>query len=225
MAIASPPHQPAQDESDALVREARARQRRRRLLLTAAIGGAAALGLSVYAVVSGRVPNAKQTDGGRSLVVGSSRRCVPTQLRASGPRTNGAYAGHFVEDFTLTNVAGRSCTLRGWPNMAALVRGGHRIRLEAGHWRIRNGSVTAPGHLLPVREVILRPRGAASFNVVATDRFMLSHRSCVFSRVWLVTPPGTRVPLRIVLPGGGYCATGLLVTPLVAGRIDRHPAG
>ena len=80
-------------------------------------------------------------------------------------------------------------------------------------------------HELPVREVVLRPDGAASFNAVYVDAGMVKHPPCVHSVGELVTPPGARVPLRVAEPGGKYCGLGVMVTPLVPGRLDRYMAG
>jgi hypothetical protein len=53
MAIDAPPRPPAQDDPDALIPEARERQLRRRRLAAATIAVATAIGLGIYALVSG----------------------------------------------------------------------------------------------------------------------------------------------------------------------------
>ena len=60
---------------------------------------------------------------------------------------------------------------------------------------------------------------------------MSSHPRCVRAFGELVTPPGGTVPLRVNVSGQGdywpakYCGYGVLVTPVVSGRIDRYQAG
>jgi hypothetical protein len=199
------------------------RQLRRRLIGAASVALAAAVALSTYAITSGRSPD-KPTRGRGSAAVGSLRRCRNEQLRLSGPRFNGAGTGHSVENFTFTNVSTRSCVLRGWPTVAAVV--GNRVASETtGHWRIRNGA-RRTGKPLPVHSVPLPPRGAASFNVVALAPFTANPPPCVRASGELITPPGGHVPLRVVVHGKDeYCGAGLMVTPVVPGRIDRYQAG
>jgi hypothetical protein len=75
MAIAPPPRPPSQNESDALVREARARQRQRRLLIASLIALIAGAAIALYATLAttGRPPAA--SDGPRSAASPSSPRC------------------------------------------------------------------------------------------------------------------------------------------------------
>jgi Protein of unknown function (DUF4232) len=229
MAIAPPRRPPSQDELDALVREARAHQRRRRLLGVGLVAFAAGVALSVYAVVSGSGHGTRQGRSGTPVAVGALPRCRSDQLRLTGPRENGAYTGHSIEGFTFTNISSQGCVLRGWPAVAAVVRG-KAVPETTKHSQIRNGAPRT-NHLLPVSAIRLRPLASAAFDVVATDPFMLSHPPCVRSSGQLVTPPGGGEPLRAEPPvkndywPSKYCGLGLMVTPLVSGRIDRYQAG
>jgi hypothetical protein len=219
----APPKPPAQNEPDALIPEARARQWKRRMLASGLVALAAAVALSLYAIASGG-SDAKHGRTGGSQTVGVFRRCRSDQLRLAGPLFNGAGTGHSIENFTFTNVSGRSCVLRGWPTVAAVVQG-KAVSETTGHWRIRNGA-RRTGRLLPVHAVQLPPRGAASFDVVALAPFTADPPPCVRASGELVTPPGGHVPLRVVVHGKDeYCGGGLLVTPVVPGRIDRYQAG
>lgn len=213
--LASPPH----DESELLIREARARQRRRWMLAAAGVAVVAATVLGATAVVA-RSPGNQRT-GGLPTPVGSLPRCGSGELRASW-RFNGAYTGHSITSFALTNVSNARCTLRGRPQVQLVMRGG---RLRPGHvYRARNAR---PGFAsaVPVRTVVLRPGGAASFNVVVVDQVgragPISSRFCAWSRAILVTPPDARLPVRARY---GLSNCGLGVTPFVPGRIDRYPA-
>lgn len=225
----SPPKPPSQDESDALIREARVRQWRRRLVSASFVALAAGVALSLYAIASGGGTQGTHAGGTKSDAVGSFRRCRSDALRLTGPRFNGAYTGHEVENFTFTNVSSHACALRGWPTVSAVL--GDRVVSEIPKGaRIRNGA-RRTGHLLPVRAVRLPSRAAASFNVVASSPFMSHHPRCERAFGELVTPPGGTVSLHVAVPGKSdywpakYCGYGVLVTPVVSGRIDRYQAG
>ncbi|HEX4323273.1 MAG TPA: DUF4232 domain-containing protein [Gaiellaceae bacterium] len=216
MSVIAPPESPPHDELEALIREARVRQRRRWLGAAAGVAIAAAIGLGVYASLPRSAGNARQ--GHAPAGAGSrSSRCRTDQLRVSWI-ANGASAGEFYTDITLTNLSTRSCALRGWPTVGYLLRGDRRVARGAGH--DRNGTQKGA---LPIRTVVLRPHAAASFNLRTADRYMLAHPpKCVRVRAVLVTPPGSRVALRIRQPGL-YCGRALeSVTPLVPGRLDHY---
>jgi hypothetical protein len=224
----APPKPPARDEPDALIPEARAHQWRRRLVGAAFVALAAGVALSIYAVVSGGVPQGTHAGATKPDAVGSFRRCRSDALRLTGPRFNGAYTGHEVENFTLTNVSSRACVLRGWPTVSVVLA--DRVVSETPKGaRIRNGAQRT-GHLLPVRAVHLSRQGSASFNVVSSSPFVSSHPRCVRAYGEVVTPPGGDA-LRVGVSGQGdywpakYCGYGVLVTSVVPGRIDHYQAG
>jgi hypothetical protein len=219
----APPKPPAQNEPDALIPEARARQWKRRVVASGLVALAAAAALSLYAIASGG-SGAKLGRTGGSQAVGFFPRCRSDQLRLTGPLFNGAFTGHSIENFTFTNVSSRSCVLRGWPTVAAVVHGSV-VSETTGHWRIRNGA-RRTGRLLPVHTVQLPPGGSASFDVVAAAPFTTNPPPCVRASGELVTPPGGHVPLRVVAHGKDeFCGAGLMVTPVAPGRIDRYQAG
>lgn len=66
MSVVAPPEPPRRDELEALIREARARQRRRLMLLTGAVAAVAAVGLSLWAAIPGRSGGDHATNGGRA---------------------------------------------------------------------------------------------------------------------------------------------------------------
>ena len=74
MAIASPPRPPNHDELDALVREARARQRKRRFVIASLIVLVAGAGVAIYSTLSpaGRSPASSHGPGSTAS---SSSRC------------------------------------------------------------------------------------------------------------------------------------------------------
>jgi hypothetical protein len=217
MTVVAPP---PQDDRELLIREARARQRRRWLLVAAGVAILAATVLGVTAIVA-QNPGNQQT-GGLPTPVGALPRCGSTQLHASW-RGIGAYTGHSITSFALTNVSDARCTLRGRPKVQLVMQGG---RLRPGHvYRARNAR---PGFAsaVPVQTIVLRTGGAASFNVVVVDQVgragPIPSKFCAWSRSILVTPPGARSAVRVHF---GLSNCGLGVTPLVAGRIDRYSLG
>lgn len=91
MTIESPPRPPSQNEPDALIREARARQLRRRLLSAAAIAIVAAASLGIYAVFSGRSsrPTGGASDSG--LAAPCPLSALPLSLQAQGTATQAVF--------------------------------------------------------------------------------------------------------------------------------------
>jgi hypothetical protein len=104
----APPKPPAQDELEALIKEARERQLRRRLFAAAGVAIAAALGLSAYAFVAGgTVDNAAQppAQAGR----GGAPLCRSSQLAMS---IGGQGATQMVLGGALIkNTGGAACAL------------------------------------------------------------------------------------------------------------------
>jgi hypothetical protein len=69
--------------------------------------------------------------------------------------------------------------------------------------------------------VLLRARGAASFNVYGADWDFLRNRSCPMTTAALVTLPGGGAALRVRarIPS---CPGGFEIAPVIAGRTDRQ---
>jgi hypothetical protein len=221
--VAPPPILPSgdQDDVEALIREARARQRRRRLTalaLTALVAGAV---LAAYAVLAAEPPGTRERRGLPNGVT-AAPRCTAGQLRLDQPRGDGAGTGHVMESVSFTNTSSQSCTLRGWPVFDVVLQGGHLVRAWVGH--IRNATSS---HALPVRAVLLGPGGAASFHAYEDDGTGLEERCGLglpSARV-LAIPPGSSTPARgaVAVP---YCHNPrrLLawLSPVVAGSFDSY---
>lgn len=218
MSVVAPP---PQDESELLIREARARQRKRWLIamaLTAAVAGAA---LAAYAVFAAGRPETRERHG-LSNGIAAVPRCSAGQLRLDQPRFDGAGTGHVMESMSFTNTASRSCALRGWPVFDVVLPGGQLVRAHVGH--IRNATSS---HALPVRAVLLSPGGAASFHAYEDDGTGLEERCGLGlpSAQVLAIPPGSRKPARgaVAVP---YCHNPrrLLawLSPVVTGRFDSY---
>jgi hypothetical protein len=193
---------------DPLIAEARRRARRRSLLAAAvvAVGGAIA---GTFALDSSNQP--------RPLV--GAPTCRSTQLQLAGER-GGVAAGTVMRDFTLTNLSGQSCTLRGWPVVRLVLRNGRTIspRLRLAHYY----SSGVPNHALSPRTIGLRSGATASFIVFDQDWNYKTNQGCALVRTMLVTPPGGHAPLSVPKGLGTYCSP-LDIGPIVPGQLAKFP--
>jgi len=73
----------------------------------------------------------------------------------------------------------------------------------------------------PFESVLLRPRGAASFNVFGADWDFAHNHSCPPATAALVTPPGGGAALRVGVRFPN-CPGGFEIAPVIAGRTDRR---
>jgi len=116
----APPKPPAQDELALLIKEARERQLRRRLLDAAGVAIAAAVVLSIYAFVSGRLDNVAQPPA--QGVRANAPLCRSSQLSA-----NAGFQGAtqtMLGGVTLQNASSTACSLPGRrPQMSISWRG------------------------------------------------------------------------------------------------------
>jgi Protein of unknown function (DUF4232) len=119
----APPRPPSHDELEALIKEARERQLRRRLLGAAGVAIVTALGLSVYAFVTGGSPaNLAQppANGGRATGPTCQASQLATTIGFQGA-TQTAVGGANIR-----NVGNRACSLpRGWPRVTVTSSGKH----------------------------------------------------------------------------------------------------
>jgi Protein of unknown function (DUF4232) len=219
--LARPPASSDQNELEALIREARARQRRRWMGTAALVASVAGTAVGIHALLAGLgAPTRSGQDGPRPLA--SVPRCNTEQLRASW-RFNGAYTSHSITSFALTNISNARCTLRGWPRLQLVMR---NDRVKPGHVYRDHNSRSGFASTVPVQAVLLKPGGAASFNVVVVDQVgragPIEKTFCAWSRGLLVTPPGARTPLHVRY---SLSDCGLGVSPVVGGRLDRFLPG
>jgi hypothetical protein len=139
-------------------------------------------------------------------------RCRATQLRLVAGHY-GAAATQFTQTLTFTNQSAKRCQLTGWPSLRVMRKLG---RVEATRIiHVVQGPPTAP----PFRRVVLRPTGAASFNVYGADWDLAANSPCPKTSALRVRPPGDRhaLDVRVSVPNCGR----LLVAPLIPGRRDR----
>ncbi len=137
--------------------------------------------------------------------------CVANHLHLRA----GAYgeaAQQYTQTFTATNTGAGACRLAGWPTL--------RLRRPSG------GTTPAPAIRVvqgrpashPFTTVILRPGGAASFDVFGADYDVLADKPCPTVHGLLIALPGVGpVPVGVSLP---FC-TAFSVAPLIAGTSDR----
>jgi hypothetical protein len=155
MAIDSPPRPPSSEELEALIREARDRQRRRRLLGAAVVAIAAAIGVSLFSVMEGKTSSSV----GRSAPADGLPLCRSSQLSTSAG-LSGAAGTALVPTF-ITNTSSTACALptgrpvvrmtfrgktvptreRSWgsdaqfaPRAGRLLEAGRKVYVEVG-WR------------------------------------------------------------------------------------------
>jgi hypothetical protein len=125
----APPERPSHDELEALIKEARERQLRRRLLGAAGVAIVSAIGLGVYAFVTGG-----RTDHGNSgspTPLLSAPLCRASQL-SSIAGLNGA-VGTLDGTVILTNKSADACSFpTGRPHVSVLWRGRVLPTQEAG---------------------------------------------------------------------------------------------
>jgi hypothetical protein len=114
---------------------------------------------------------------------------------------------------TFVSESSRRCRLGGWPRLKVRTELGRLV--PARTLRVVQGPPGAP----PFRRVVLRPGGAASFDVYGADWNAAANRPCPKTAALVVTPPGDQVALeiRVRLPNCGE----FLIAPLIPGRRDR----
>lgn len=209
----APPKPPAQDELEALIKEARERQLRRRLLAAAGVAVAAALGLGIYAILVGGGSQQHSTTS-RNRPQAAAAPCSSAagwRLRIHGRWSEPTESN--TAPLAVTRIGAQACTLRGYPQIVLLGASGHKLNFPYTH---RGDLVVAAR---TPRAVHVAGGGSAFF--------LLNKSSCVVRNAKLarrlqVRLPGVRGLLTLRLPHYpmlGYCPTGLMtvaVSPIVA---------
>lgn len=148
----APPRPPSQDEPEALIKEARARQLRRRILGAAGVAIAAGLALGIYALAGGF---------GHASPAGSGQRpaaappCRSSQLTALMQWPYGETPDGWV---LLTNTSRSSCSLPAGVPRAWITWGGKRL---ATHEVLRLG--LHPSQWTPLRTAPVLRQGQQAF--------------------------------------------------------------
>jgi Protein of unknown function (DUF4232) len=209
MSVVAPPQPPRPDELEALIREARERQRQRRLLAAAVVGILAAVGLSVWAAVPRGT--AKPSHSTRSARGAPIPQCSPAQLDISLPRRF-AGLGHINGDLRFTNTSGARCRLSGWPTVTALEANGAAIPAKRIPKLSMAWALSWP-QARRVRPVILARGQSAVAEIDGSDIALGNGRS----------PCSVARRLRVAAPGGHRSVTLSALWWRSAGRPVYYP--
>jgi Domain of unknown function (DUF4232) len=194
MSIVPPPAPPRPDELEALIREARARQRRRRLVGVVAVGAVAGIGLSVWAAVPGGT-GTKQPEHTRSARPPAIAPCSPARLRISLARRF-AGLGHVNGDLRFTNLGATRCRLSGWPSVAAVEANGKTIRARRIPALWMAWALSWP-RSRAARPVVLGQGRSADAEIDGGDVAVGNQTTCPTARWLRVAAPGTRHSVAI----------------------------
>jgi hypothetical protein len=213
----APPKPPSQDELEALIKEARARQLRRRLLGAAGIAIAAAVGLSVYALTADTARRPGTATKARPRAALPCAAAGGWRLRANGLWSEPT--GQHTAPFRVIRVGARPCTLRGYPSIVLLDARGRRLDFRYSH----RGDLVISAH--PPRPVHVSGNGAAYFML---NKYRCDIRSVALARWLRVGLPGVRGRLVLRLPPSpllDFCprelpSTTIAVSPIVARPIQ-----
>jgi hypothetical protein len=213
MAIDSPPRPPA-EEVEALIPEARDRQRRRRLLGAASVAIAAAVGISLYAVTGGQT----RTRAARNAPGGGLPLCRSSHLSTSASLSGAA--GTALDPTIITNTSNTACALPTGRPVVRITFRGKPIATRETSWGsgIQFGTTPAGRVLKPGEKVyvelgwddFLCPRPAQA---PTTGRVMLV---LLFRGGLQLTTPETTPEGVPGLPGCGespHPPPGLAVSP------------
>ena len=126
----------------------------------------------------------------------------------------GEAGGQFTQTFTFTNVSQAACRLSGWPRIGVLDHAGRNVVTRTLRV-VQNAPLQRP-----YGSVVLRSRGAASFDLFGADWNFSTNRPCARAGAVRVEPPGTRTALavRVDVPNCGR----FYIAPVVSGRTDRR---
>lgn len=207
----APPRLPSPEELEALIKEARARQLRRRLLAAAGVAIATALGLSIYALVTGGTNKTATAARGRSHTAGCGV-AAGWRLRLDG--TWSEPTGQHTAPLAIARTGGSACTLYGYPTISLLDARGKTLPFRYSH----HGDLVVAAH--PPRAVHVGGHGSAFFLL---NKYRCDVRATDVARTLQVGLPGLHGRLSLRLPHYpifDYCpvqgpSTSIAVSPLV----------
>lgn len=134
-------------------------------------------------------------------------RCQPTQL-ALAQHSLGAYTGHQVAAFVLTNKSSGTCYLYGYPGLGLLDGGGHRLPVQV----LRGGGQAA---IASAPQTVQLPPGASASFTAEWSTLQSGPTPCATSRQVQVTPPDDVEQLTI--PGQIGTCGAINLTPVFPG--------
>ena len=195
MSVVVSPDERRQEELQALIREARERQRRRWMIGAAAVAVVAAAGLSVWAALPG-ARSVTPPQPAWHVRVSAFAPCSSSQLRISLPRRF-AGLGHLNGDLRFTNTSGVPCRLSGWPTVLAVEPSGKKIRaIHIPHlweaWALQWPRSRAE------QMVVLRRSRSAYVEIDGGDTPVGTESNpCPTAHWFEVVPPGGRSPVTL----------------------------
>jgi hypothetical protein len=120
MAVASPPRPSTHDDPEALIPEARERQRRRLLIGAASVAVAVASGFVISAIAGGSTWFGSL---GGPLGLRGAPSCKPARLVAHFELQAAGFAGQQAGGLTIKNRSTSSCSLPAWPQVSLQWKG------------------------------------------------------------------------------------------------------
>ena len=208
------PPRPPQDDHELLIKEARARQLQRRLVGAAGVAIASALGLGIFALVTGGADRARTAPGDLPKFVAAPCSAA-AGWRLSLDSLWSEPTGQHTAPIALNRIGGSACTLVGYPRITLLDARGDQLRFRYSH---RGDLVVAAR---PPHPVQVADGGAAHFLL---NKYRCDARDTGIARWLRATVPGIRGRLVLRLPRYpiiDYCpvagpSTTVAVSPLVA---------
>jgi uncharacterized protein DUF4232 len=218
MPVLAPPPvtPPSPDELEALIREARARQRRRWMIAAAAVAAVTGAAFAAYSVANA---SSRGTAGPR---VSSSRPSAPAMCTAGQLAISFVHKGAVMGEegglLRFTNTGRTTCSVSGWPTVVAVTGAGRRVRAR----RIIRAPMLFATFWLhgPRVPTLALRRGRSGYSILGGFDNPVGRPPrwrCPSARRVLVSPPGNRhyVGLSGLLwPSGDYS----VYLPLCGGR-------
>jgi hypothetical protein len=147
--------------------------------------------------------------------------CLLSGLLVSSGSAGGA-AGSYGQTILFTNRGGTTCTMLGYPGVAALNANGQQVAQATRNPTGMMGGLQSTTS--PISVVTLAPGQTASAEVEASDIPVGTATSCVYYPALLVTPPGethsVTVNVSVGISGIPGCVP-IAVNPVVAGTSGR----
>jgi len=142
------------------------------------------------------------------------------------PGGSGVGLGNVAQPILFTNVSQATCTLSGYPGVAALDSQGNQVAQAARELLGYLGGLQNNATAAPV--VTLTPGQVASADVEGTDNPVGSATSCTYYPSYLVTPPGETHSVTVsagVVQGSNISGfpgcSPISVNPVVPGTTGR----
>jgi hypothetical protein len=179
------------------------------------------------AVTSTTPPTASSTTGvapSTSTSVVTQTSCGVAQLRIQAGEGGGA-AGNVGQTVVFANVGQTTCTMGGYPGVAALNAQGSQVAQAVRHPTGMIGGL--PNASSPIPLVTLAPGQTASAEIEGSDLPPGTATTCVGYPAFLVTPPGETHSVRVAVPtvnnsyGGFPGCYPISVNPVVPGDTGR----